>query len=852
MLTYAFDLLYAIYEEESYAPSEIPRLILTNNLYGTEIDPRAGALAAFALTMKARAKQKTFFSKQVDPNICVLEPIIFTESELDQLISTGGDRFAEEDFWNQFADADLFGALIQPNRKLIPVLHAHVKQSILPDQLLNQHLYDKANLVLTQSEFLSQRYHVVVANPPYMGSRNMSETLVKWLSTKYRQAKQDLYVCFIQRALTLGVRNAPIGMIVGDTWMSISSFTKFRMKLLEHFDFRSFVHLHDSSNHADIFGANAAFILSTREAEGRNAVFFSLKVNGNEAKESLFKRQIVDSSAAGVFYLRTVDMASVPGAPIAYALPAEGRKAFKEWPAIGVIASPQVGMQTSNNEKFIRFWWEIDHGALVRRREGLPEWLYYLKGGAYRRWWGNIEYVFHYRGDPSYVLQQPNATVLDLARADSVKVTWSDVSAAYSSRLSPEKAFHDIAGHCFYPKEADALWVLAYSNSGVFRMFLSALNSSVHAQVGDVGRIPVVGIDRAALSELASAAVEISKQDFNRAETSPYFRVLEIVELDSAAPLEERIRVLRSRWQGNVQELSAIEARIELLSDPTGITKGVSDSGRIRAVSLDVNPDHVYPSVRDPLIRQERAARDSVVSLVAHAVGVMFGRYSLHKPGLILADQGATLLDYLAKAPEPTFMPDTDNVIPIVDGDWFEDDVVGKFRQFLRVAFGEKHFEENLKFVVDSLGVKNLREYFVKSFYKDHVQRYKKRPIYWLFSSPKGSFNALVYLHRYNPSTVSTVLNDYLREYIKKLEVSLEQQERIVVSGSGSREVAVAQKESDRLRKVLIELADYERELYSLASQQIALDLDDGVLVNYQKFGKTLKDIGLKKGGSNE
>jgi hypothetical protein len=246
------------------------------------------------------------------------------------------------------------------------------------------------------------------------------------------------------------------------------------------------------------------------------------------------------------------------------------------------------------------------------------------------------------------------------------------------------------------------------------------------------------------------------------------------------------------------------------------------------------------------------AAKTITVDFVSYAVGCMFGRYSLDKPGLILANQGGTLRDYLTTVPTPLFLPDKDNVIPMVDGDWFEDDIVARFRQFLRVGFGEEHFEENLRFITESLGVNHLRDYFVKSFYKDHVQRYKKRPIYWLFSSPRGSFNALIYLHRYNPSTVSTLLNEYLREFIKKLEVSLEQQEYIVASGAAARDAAIAQKEADRLRTVLVELRDYERDLYALASQQIALDLDDGVLVNYQKFGTALKNIGLKKAGDDE
>jgi hypothetical protein len=222
----------------------------------------------------------------------------------------------------------------------------------------------------------------------------------------------------------------------------------------------------------------------------------------------------------------------------------------------------------------------------------------------------------------------------------------------------------------------------------------------------------------------------------------------------------------------------------------------------------------------------------------------MFGRYSLDESGLILASQGDTLQDFLAKVPTPSFMPDRDNVIPIVDGDWFEDDVVARFRQFLRLAFGEQRFEENLRFVTESLGVKDLRDYFVKSFYKDHVQRYKKRPIYWLFSSPKGSFNALIYMHRYAPSTVSTVLNEYLRELKAKLDASRQHHERLAVGLGTPRQQAAALKEVDRIRKVVLELDEYEHDvLYPLATQQVQIDLDDGVKANYPKFGNSLKKI---------
>jgi type II restriction/modification system DNA methylase subunit YeeA len=274
----------------------------------------------------------------------------------------------------------------------------------------------------------------------------------------------------------------------------------------------------------------------------------------------------------------------------------------------------------------------------------------------------------------------------------------------------------------------------------------------------------------------------------------------------------------------------------------------LSPNVALEEVTLLRNPRYRYRSELSAEGVSGEVRRETISELLSYAVGCMFGRYSLDEPGLILASQGDTLQDYLAKIPKPSFVPDKDNVIPIVDGDWFEDDIVGRFRQFLRVVFREQHFEENLRFVIQSLGVKDLRDYFVKSFYKEHVQRYKKRPIYWLFSSPKGSFNALIYMHRYTPSTVSTVLNEYLREFKAKLEASRQHHERLAAGAGTPRQQAAAHKEVDRLRRVLLELDEYEHDvLYPLATQQLQIDLDDGVKANYPKFGAALKKIpGLK------
>lgn len=308
--------------------------------------------------------------------------------------------------------------------------------------------------------------------------------------------------------------------------------------------------------------------------------------------------------------------------------------------------------------------------------------------------------------------------------------------------------------------------------------------------------------------------------------------------------LEQTVAQHRDDWKSRSLEQQRLEIENnEAVAKLYGLEDEVPSYVPLERVSLTNNSAFRWPN-RTPEERDVLFAESAIVDLISYAVGCMLGRYSLDVPGLVLGDQGSTLQDYLAKVPSPTFLPDADNVIPFVDDGWFEDDIVERFRQFLRVAFGSEHFEQNLRFVEATLGVKNLRDYFItkagkSKFYDDHVQRYKKRPIYWMFSSPRGSFNALIYLHRYTPSTVSTVLNEYLREYEAKLTVALQQAESSAVGGS-----ARDQKEADRLRKVLAELRDYEHDvLYPLATEQIAIDLDDGVKINYPKFYPAVKRI---------
>ncbi|MGW3959130.1 BREX-1 system adenine-specific DNA-methyltransferase PglX [Amycolatopsis sp. NPDC005003] len=884
MLTYAFDLLYSIYEEEGYAPAEIPSLILANNLFGVEIDPRAGALAAFALTMKARSKQRTFFNKQVDPNVCVLDPIRFTPDEIEFLFTRGGDKHEETAFWNQFEDADIFGSLIQPDTELTARVACHFESLDDEGDMLKADIASRAARVLTQARYLTERYSVVVANPPYMGSKNMDVRLAEFTKATYPSGKQDLYGCFVLRAMNLACPNGFVAEVIGDTWMSIVSFETLRKHILTGHSFDSFIHLRDVSNHPDIFGANAAFVLSMAGAQGRMTPFVQLTTLAVEEKRQALLRAIAEPTCGWRFSASSNDFAKVPGSPIAYWLSDAKRAVFDLPESLGRFVETEGQNKTANNDLYLRFHWEVS-----RRDCRRDKWIPYAKGGTFRRWFGNVENVVNWTPAARSEYRR-NSSCRIIAEEFWYRqgISWTDITSSGTGfRFLPEGGTFDMAGPtAFIAPELSLETVLGFLNSSLVESLLPVLNPTLHLQLRDVKALPFSKslLDIAWLSPNVTAAVACSRSDWDSFETAWDFRISPLVALAIATEASEadvsasRIAPEFGGTDGSRGRPAGVVATLEdivsaysaesataaarqqslevennrVVAEAYGLEDEVQIQVPLHRVSLTRNVEYRYGPGKSPQEYFALEWTDLVVDLVSYAVGCMFGRYSLDKEGLILADQGATLQDYFDAVPSTTFAPDADNVIPIVDGDWFADDIVARFRAFLRSAFGERNFEENLAFVTESLGVKGIRDYFVRSFYKDHVQRYKKRPIYWLFSSPNGSFNALIYMHRYTPSTVSTVLNEYLREYRAKLASSLQQQELLAARGGSPRQQAAAQKEADRLRKVLLELDEYEHDvLYPLASRQLAIDLDDGVKANYPKFGGALKKIpGL--GGSNE
>jgi hypothetical protein len=449
----------------------------------------------------------------------------------------------------------------------------------------------------------------------------------------------------------------------------------------------------------------------------------------------------------------------------------------------------------------------------------------------------------------SAILKTKNGSLRNSDSYFRESAAWNRISNGrfYPRYVDPGTAFDDLSPFVTADGGVSIEFILGLLASSSARMFLGIFNQGRKTEVGHVASIPWPRgtVDVTSVESRVRRLVEIARTDWNRAETSMGFSGLPMLELASVGSVERWLTTVENQLASNLAETIRLEnENDQVFIDAYQLGHEVQPGLEPEEVTLLGNPLYRYDGDSKAIRLKELHRAELIRDVISYAVGCMFGRYSLDKAGLILADQGDTLQDYLLKVPHPSFIPDRDNVIPIVDGDWFEDDIVARFRQFLRVAFGDQYFEENLWFVTEALGVRDLRGYFVKSFYKDHMQRYKKRPIYWLFSSPKGSFNALIYMHRYTPSTVSTVLNEYLREFKAKLEASRQHHERLAAGTGTPRQQAAAQKEVDCLRKVLLELDEYEHDvLYPLATQQVHIDLDDGVKANYPKLGAALKRI---------
>lgn len=855
MLTYAFDLLYEIYEEEGYAPSDIPGLILKHNLYGMEIDERAASLAAFALTMKARSRSRRFFKKQVEPNIQRIAPIAFTEGEVAEL----NDLYQvnlDSAVWNTYAKADVYGSLIQPSQELADLAASMPEDEDSVSTLFDPLLRGRAEEVFTQTKYLACKYAAVVANPPYMGAKNMSGELKQFVQDRYEDGKADLFAAFIMRNRQFLRHSAMLGMITMQSWMFLSSFEDLRRNLLASSSMETMTHL--GTGAFDSIGgevvSTTAFTLRNSPSSEKGIYIRLVDVSG-DSNQADACAEAINSDVDYCFKVGQHEFAQIPGSPIVYWLSKSMLDSFAKNKALKEIAAPRQGLATADNNRFLRDWHEIDYANFCVNAASMQtalssgcKWFPTQKGGNFRRWYGNHEFVVNWANNGSEIRNFTDSTGKLKSRPQNLDcfflsgITWTAITTGdISLRYSPSGFISNAKGPEFFPDESIRNILLGICNSSSAQALLTMLAPTLDYSQGPVGSLPIPDFSSLNTKKMVSELIHAAQADWNSYETSWGFQRLALLDSNQGAQvgdsLEDAVFRLREYWDCMSEEQRQREIRNnELVADAYGVRDDVSCDVPLEHVSLKRNVAFAY-SKDTPEMRNKKFAQDVVKELISYAVGCMFGRYSLDKLGLILASQGETLDDYHARIPNPSFEPDEDNVIPVTETDCFEDDIVTRFRRFLEVAFGKENLAANIAYIEQVLG-KSIRKYFVNDFYNDHVKMYSSRPIYWQYSSQtnnKGAFKALVYLHRYTPKTTSTVLN-YLRDYINKIAD--------IADGLEHSDRAADQKEAIKLRKAILECKDYEDQtLYPLATRNLEMDLDDGVLVNYLRMGKALRAV---------
>lgn len=862
MLVYAFDILYFIYEEEGYEATEIPHLILENNLYGIEIDERAGELAAFALTMKARQYDKRFFSRQaangkpVEPNICVLQNISFEAGELMAYMDkVGRDLFTMnlQPLLHQFEEADNFGSLIRPAVTAVPEVLRILEEKMVADDLFLRSTHERVLMALKQADYLNQKYHVVIANPPYLGGKGMNGRLGTWAKDNYPDSKSDLFAMFVERGLEMLPKLGYSAMVTMQAWLFIDTYEELRLKILRNnsilnliqIGFNSFPELNSK------FALAAAFTI-VKGLNGQEGHFLSL----NNASKTANKNEIFfnEKNSNNIYTVNSNDFQYIEGNPISFEAPDALRKIFHSSQKLRDIAEPRQGMATGENDRFVRIWTEISLSKMGlnyksrndARTSGL-KWFPYSKGGGFRKWYGNQIFVVNWENDGQELFAfRPKAVIRNPDYYFRECITWSLIGLTFGPRYNEAGFLFDVGGSSAFPSKNNMNYIIAFMASKISTVCLVSLNPTLNFQVGDVQRLPIVFPSskelKVEIDTIAEQNIYIAKEDWDRKETSWNFNTNALLCHKIGNSVQKSYYNFCTHWKDKFVKLHQNEETLnQRFIDVYKLTAELSPNVYLKDISL---LDDVAEVQNNELVFK---AKVIIEEFISYAVGCMFGRYSLDKRGLILANAEDTLEHYHAKVGKPldqlTFAPDDDGILPVLDGEWFEDDIVARTRDFLRTTFGEGTLEENLRFIEESLG-KDLRKYFLTDFYKDHLQTYKKRPIYWLFQSPKKGFSALIYLHRYTRDTVNVLLNSYLREYLHKLRARIEHLEHAQATSENAREKTAARKESDALKKTLRECEDYERNiLLPLAQQRIDLDLDDGVRVNYLKFGNALATI---------
>lgn len=843
ILVYAFDVFMQIYENAGWSQRDAAQSIIQNNIYGLDIDDRAAQISYFAVLMKARQYDRRILTRGIEPNVyAVQESNGINRDQLKYFGAglTDAEKSATlmqmEGLLHTLNDAKEYGSLLNVESYDWELLEKFVENTDTESQIsfdtygLDETAEQMKRLIKI-GKVMAQKYEVVATNPPYAGTSNLSAKVNNFVKKNYPDSKADLFAVFIERCGEMLKKNGYQAMITQHSWMFLSSFEKLRVKLQQ----RTIVNMaHLGARAFEEIGGEVvqttSFVLQKDHRMNYIGAYCRLvEPTTQQGKETLFL------TGDNLYYAGQEKFRKIPGSPIAYWASPQIINAFSDNPSINEIGEAKAGMTTGDNERFLRVWFEvyfdkvgIGYATSEEAQQSSKKWFPYNKGGGFRKWYGLNEIVVLWENNGSEI---KNATKggrkIASVRSERLyfkeSITWATLtSGMLSARYSEAGSlFDDKGSSAFIPVEYNK-YVLAFMNSCVCNYILGMLNPTISFQSGNIGSLPIAlpNNSEKKVNELTKDAIDICKKDWNQFETSWAFKKHPLLCYES-----DKVSVAFEIWSKECDE------RFNRLK--------VSEE-ELNRIFLDIYglQDELMPEVedKDVTVRKADLQRD-IKSLISYAVGCMFGRYSPNIEGLAYA--GGDWHD----SKYEIFIPDKDNCIPITDEEYFLDDIVGRFVEFVKIVYGADTMEENLDYIAKALGNKGdtsrevIRNYFLKDFYADHLKVYQKRPIYWLFDSGKqNGFKALIYMHRYDADTVGRVRTDYLHKAQKYVETAMQSAQYTIDNATSASEKSKATKAVTKYTKQLAEMKIYDEAIAHVANQRIEIDLDDGVKVNYAKF----------------
>ncbi len=873
ILVEAYELFKAIYLERGYRQRDVPQLILEKNLFGLDIDKRAAQLTGFALMMKGRSDDRRLFERGMKLNVMALvDSAGFNAEELAESINLADYELSLRDLTglkNLFEHAAIFGSLIQVPKGLAGKLPALKRLSeVTSEDLFVSETLKRLMPLIHQAEQLAQQYDVVVANPPYMGTKFHIPLLKEFLKDNYNGYEKDVFSAFIERDLTLCKSHGRLGFMSPFVWMFISSHEHLRTKLIAGETFTSLIQL----EYSGFEGATVpicTFTLQKGHVNGQRGCYIQLSdFRGSENQGPKTIEAIRNRDCGWFFEAAQDEFKKIPGSPVAYWVSSRVREAFEKCSPLETYAPVRQGMATGDNDRFLRAWFEVETDKSdyhCKNKENAfasgARWFPYNKGGAYRKWHGNNDFVVRFDEVSYRILKSVGNRCPSENYYFLPAITWTFISSTFFGVRQSERGFvFDVAGSSCFPREELMQLILGFLCSKLPTVFLAATNPTLNFQAGNIRALPVIEtIEELGVDTIVAELASLGKNDWDAYERSWDFRSLPLLTAssDPAPRLESSYTAWICTNRDTIAEMKRLEEdNNHLFIDAYGLEDELTPDVPIEQITLTVNPTYRYGGKGSKLTNEEQWTRfrqDTCEELISYAIGCMMGRYSLDAPGLIYANSANEGFDPSCYT---TFPADADGIIPFTDTEWFDDDACHRLIEFISVAWDTSHLEDNLTFLANNLNPKKnessretIRRYICDSFFKDHLKTYKKRPVYWLFSSGRQkACQCLVYLHRYNEGSLSRMRSEYVIPLQGKMAARLDKLQGDIQAATSTAHQKRLEKERGKTEKQQVELLAFDEKLRHFADQRIPLDLDDGVKANYGKFGDLLTEVKIVHG----